>query len=159
MLSKTFFTAILFIACIFSQPPAIWAQAIQPDKEIEAEILKLVNEHRKEMKLKPLRMNGILTGAARTHTRNMATKAIPFGHEGFNDRMKQLYKQLKPVYSFAENVAYGSNTAKEVVAQWLNSPEHKKNIEGADYNITGIGAMKGTDGVMYYTEIFIFRGS
>jgi uncharacterized protein YkwD len=86
----------------------------------------------------------------------MANKKIPFGHDGFDGRMERLSKQLKPTYSFAENVAMGATTAQEVVTQWLNSPGHKKNIEG-DYNLTGIGIVKGKDGNLYYTQIFINR--
>jgi uncharacterized protein YkwD len=37
---------------------------------------------------------------------------------------------------------------------WLNSPGHRKNIEGP-YNLTGIAMAKAKDGTMYFTQIFI----
>lgn len=160
MFTKTLLSAILFVGLFLSHPsPTSAQQPGQSYKEMETEILKYVNEHRKGMGLKPLRMNGMITSSAEKHTRNMATKKVPFGHDGFNDRMEGLYKQLKPVYAFAENVAFGAKNAKDVVDQWLNSPEHKKNIEGPDYNLTGFGVAQGADGVLYFTEIFIYKGN
>ena len=86
----------------------------------------------------------------------MATKKIPFGHDGFDARMKGITQQLKNATGWAENVAYGPNTAKDVVDMWLHSPGHKKNIEG-NYNLTGIGIEKSADGETYYTQIFVYQ--
>jgi len=157
MISNIFLSSVLFAAFILISPQGAAAQAGGSYKDMETEVLKYVNEHRTGMGLKPLRMNGIITAVAEKHTRNMAAGKIPFGHEGFNERMEQLSKQLKPTYSFAENVSEGAESAKEVVEQWLLSKEHKKNIEGKDYNLTGIGIQKGSDGKLYFTEIFIFK--
>jgi uncharacterized protein YkwD len=44
-------------------------------------------------------------------------------------------------------------SAKEVVEGWLNSPGHKRNIEG-DFTLTGIGVAKNNKGIIYYTQIF-----
>ena len=88
----------------------------------------------------------------------MATKKIPFRHDGFDERMAAISRQLKNVSATAENVAYGANTAKDVVDMWLHSPGHKKNIEG-NYNLTGLGIEKGTDGQLYYTQIFVYKAN
>lgn len=159
MINKTLFSILLaFTFCIVGPMNSFAQQAgTGAYKEMATEILKYVNEHRTGMGLKPLRMNGTITAAAEKHTRNMATKKVEFGHAGFNERMEQLSKQLKPAYSFAENVSEGAETAKEAVEQWLNSEEHKKNIEGKDYNLTGIGIQKSADGKFYFTQIFIYK--
>jgi uncharacterized protein YkwD len=86
----------------------------------------------------------------------MATKKIPFSHDGYDERMDGISRQLKNVSATAENVAYGPTTAKDVVDMWLHSPGHKKNIEG-NYNLTGIAVEKGTDGGTYYTQIFVYK--
>ena len=122
------------------------------------EILVLVNKHRAGMGLGPLKMNDIIIKAAKTHTHNMATKKIPFGHDGFDGRMAGLRKQIKDVTGWAENVAYGAATAEAVVDMWLHSPGHKKNIEG-DYNTTSIAIEKGNDGELYFTQIFMKAGN
>jgi uncharacterized protein YkwD len=44
--------------------------------------------------------------------------------------------------------------AREVVDGWLNSPGHRRNIEG-DFRLTGIGIAKRSDGMVYFTQIFI----
>jgi uncharacterized protein YkwD len=158
MTPKTFLRTLVIVAATFLYSPArVMAQAGGTNyKDLETEILKLVNDHRTGMHLKPLKMNGIITAAAERHSKDMATGKVPFGHDGFNERMEQLSKQLKPAYSFAENVGQGMLDAKGVVDMWLNSPGHKKNIED-DYNITGIGICKGKDGDLYFTQIFLLH--
>lgn len=118
------------------------------------EILKYVNLHRTGMGLKPLTANEIITQAAEKHSKNMAAKVIPFSHDGFDERMARLAKQLKQVYGWSENVAYSQKPAKDVVTMWLNSPGHKRNIEG-NYNLTGIGIARSATGELYYTQIFL----
>jgi uncharacterized protein YkwD len=77
-----------------------------------------------------------------------------FGHDGFDNRIADIRKSAGFIRGAAENVAYGQLTAAQVVDGWLNSPGHKKNIEG-DYNLTGIGTVQREDGVIYFTQIFI----
>ncbi|MCW3121970.1 MAG: transporter [Flavipsychrobacter sp.] len=148
---------LLFALFIVISPATVHAQkGAASYEQMTVDILKYVNEHRVGIGRKPLTMNAAISAASEKHSRNMATGKLPFGHEGFDERMKKLADQLPPSYSYAENVAYGTNTAKDVVEQWLHSPGHKKNIEG-DYNITGIGIAKSKDGTMFYTQIFLKR--
>ncbi len=117
-------------------------------------ILDLVNKHRAGMGLKPLKMNEVAEKAAEQHSHNMATKKIPFGHDGFDARMAGISKKLNGATGWAENVAMGPETAEQAVDMWLHSAGHKKNIEG-DYNLTGIGIVKNANGDLYYTQIFV----
>jgi uncharacterized protein YkwD len=158
MTPKMHLRTLLFVfAALFYKPCMVSAQAPATSyKDMETEILKYVNEHRTGMHLKPLKMNGIITAAAERHSKDMATGKIPFGHDGFNERMEKLSKQIKPSYSFAENVGQGKLDARAAVDMWLNSPGHKKNIED-DYNISGIGIAKGADGDLYLTQIFLLH--
>ncbi len=123
---------------------------------LSGEILKNINEHRAGIGLKPLTMNSIISAAAEKHSHNMATGKVPVGHDGVDQRVKAISWELKQVYGWAENVAMGPQTAKEVVDSWLNSKVHRENMEG-DYNLTGIGIARGGDGNLYFTEIFINR--
>jgi len=120
---------------------------------IENEIFDYINLHRKSIGLKPLQLNNIESSAAAKHSYNMASNKISFGHAGFQKRIKSISSQLGFISASAENVAYGTMNAKEVVDVWLQSPEHKKNIEG-DYMLTGIGVAKNKKGMIYFTEIF-----
>jgi len=121
---------------------------------MESKILADVNKHRAEMDIGSLKDNKILDEAALQHSRDMASGKIPLGHSGFNERMAKLMKELAPANACAENVAYGANTADEVVDMWLHSPGHRKNIEG-NYNLSGIGIAEDKNGRKYFTQIFI----
>ena len=105
------------------------------------------------MGLAPVQMNTLESTLARLHSQNMASGKTPFGHGGFNDRAAYLNKKMGPITLVAENVASGQMSAREVVDGWLNSPGHRRNIEG-NFKLTGIGLARGGNGMIYYTQIF-----
>jgi uncharacterized protein YkwD len=119
---------------------------------LETEILKYVNDDRKDHGLVPLQMNTLESSLALKHSQDMAGGKVKFGHDGFNTRAKTIQKTLGSTV-IGENVASGTMTAREVVDGWLNSPGHKKNIEG-NFTLTGIGFARGKKGDIYFTEIF-----
>ena len=121
-------------------------------KEFEKEVLVHVNKYRKKNGLKALKMNSFMNTVAKTHSKNMATKRVPFGHIGFDKRYKKVTKNTS-ANSMSENVIYGYNTPKKAVEGWIASSGHRKNIKGK-YNITGIGAYKAKDGNIYVTQLF-----
>lgn len=120
---------------------------------IEKEILQLINQHRKSKGLSPLSEFAPMTVEARKHSVNMASGKVKFGHFGFDSRRDQVVAQRPSITAFAENVAYGSKSATEVVKGWLNSPGHKKNIEG-NYTYSGIGVARNSKNQLYFTQIF-----
>jgi len=91
---------------------------------------------------------------AAKHSTAMASKKSGFGHAGFQIRVTNITRQIGPVSAAAENVAYGNLTAQQVVDGWINSPGHKKNIEG-NYTLSGIGVAKNDKGVIFFTQIFL----
>lgn len=121
---------------------------------IEKEILVLINEHRRSIGLSALTMMDEVTEQAIKHSREMANETVSFGHEGFDNRIANIRKKVGVIYAWAENVASGQTSAQQVVEDWLNSPGHKKNIEG-NYNYTGIGVVTDKEGTTYFTQIFI----
>ena len=154
-MTKTFFSLLAIVTILSFQPATTYAQKTTTDyTQLATEVLQLVNEHRAGLGLPALKMNAMITKVAGTHSANMASGKVPFSHDGFDDRVAMINKQIKTANAWAENVAEGPRTAKSVVDMWLHSPGHKKNIEG-DYNITGIGIVKGVDGQPYYTQIFL----
>ena len=84
----------------------------------------------------------------------MLSGKSPFGHDGFRQRIDRINKEMGPLHVAAENVASGPMTAREVVDGWLNSPGHRRNIEG-NFKLTGIGLATGSGGMIYFTQIFI----
>lgn len=149
---RIFVIVTLFVTLLITTPAA--AQRGPADyRGMADEILRYVNQHRRGMGLDTLMMNEIVLKAAEQHTRNMAQQKIPFGHYRFDERMEQLGRKI-PSTGWAENVASGQRSARSVVDMWLKSEGHKKNIEGR-YKLTGIGIARGTDGSLYFTQIFI----
>ncbi len=120
---------------------------------MESAILRYVNQHRRQLGKSPLQLQAIASQQATLHSRDMAKRKTGFGHEGFAERMAVIKKSAGWISASAENVAYGKLTAQEVVKGWLNSPGHKKNIEG-DYVFTGIGVYKDAKGILFFTQIF-----
>lgn len=120
---------------------------------IEDQILSLINQYRKKKGLSPLIANPIIEAEARRHTIAMASHRSPFGHDGFSYRSKVITSRIKGVRATAENVAYGSRSAEEVVKGWLNSPGHRKNIEGK-FRLTGIGVARDDKATLFFTQIF-----
>lgn len=121
---------------------------------LQESVLDYVNQYRNTKGLKPLQMVPMITAEAILHSRNMGTGKVPFSHNGFEQRMDRIMGQIKYANACAENVAFGKFTAQEVVKRWIQSPGHKKNIEG-NYNLTGVGIIRGKDGYPYFTQIFI----
>lgn len=120
---------------------------------LEDQILTLINQHRKAKGLAALANNPVIEAEARRHTVAMASHRSPFGHDGFSYRSKVITSKIQGIRATAENVAYGSKTAQEVVDGWLKSPGHKKNIEGK-FRLTGIGVARDEKSVLYFTQIF-----
>jgi uncharacterized protein YkwD len=118
--------------------------------------LKLINQHRASQGLAPLASNATIAKQAKQHSQNMATGKVPFGHDGFDQRAKEIGKEI-PIASAGENVAYNrgaSDPAQRAVQGWLNSPGHRRNIEG-NFSLTGIGVSRNSKGEIYFTQIFI----
>jgi uncharacterized protein YkwD len=120
---------------------------------IETEILDQVNRHRQSKGLNALVMQTAISEEAANHSRNMANRKTPFGHDGFDGRVKKISQKITGLKAWAENVAFGQLDAKGVVTNWLKSPGHRKNIEGK-YTMTGIGVVKAGDGTLFFTQIF-----
>jgi len=120
---------------------------------LAADILTYVNEDRKQHGLAALKLSEVESSIASKHSRDMASGKVPFGHAGLNARAKAIRKALGEISSVGENVASGPMNAREVVDGWLNSPGHKRNIEG-DFTLTGIGYASDGKGNIFFTQIF-----
>ncbi|CDM94021.1 MULTISPECIES: CAP domain-containing protein [Limnospira] len=107
----------------------------------EQQVLELVNQERVREDLQPLRLNPLLTQAARTHSTNMALQDF-FSHTGIDgsnltDRIRATGFTL--IVPFAENMAAGHTTPELVVEGWMDSPGHRDNILNPDFTQIGVG--------------------
>ena len=101
-----------------------------------------MNQIRVAAGLRPLRFDGKLHSAARSHSADMIRRGY-FGHGAFNRRMSGFHVHAQTV---GENLAWGTGpytAAKAVVQEWLASPEHRANLLHPGYRIVGVGALRG----------------
>jgi uncharacterized protein YkwD len=129
--------------------------------ELEREIHLQVNQYRARRGLPPLAFDERIDALARSHSAAMAAGERSFGHDGFQARTEAVARLLPTARAFAENVSYDSRTgprlAQLVVEGWIDSPEHRANLEGP-YDLTGIGVAIGRDGRRYFTQLFVGSG-
>lgn len=115
-----------------------------------------VNQYRQSRNLSPLKLDRAISQQARIHSQNMAQGQLPFSHQGFENRIEAISLAI-PYRSAAENVAYNQgyrDPVEKAVEGWIKSPGHHKNMIG-NYNLTGIGIAKNSQGEYYFTQIFI----
>ena len=123
-------------------------------KQIEIEIMELINAYRINEGLNPLNEHNTVKAVAYTHTDYMI-EVDNVSHDNFFQR-KQSLQAYADANIVSENVAYGFNSAESVVNAWINSPSHKDNIEG-DYTDFDVSAEQNNEGKWYFTNIFIKR--
>jgi uncharacterized protein YkwD len=89
----------------------------------------------------PIEMDEVIRIAARLHSEDMAKQGY-FSHDSldgrdFSDRMSEAgFTGASP---WGENIATGYNSAKDVVAGWVSSPGHCRNLMSGSYKVMGIG--------------------
>lgn len=118
---------------------------------IDREIFRLVNQHRKSKGLSPFILSQYASELCANHNDYMISRGR-ISHDGFYNRFYSLNGRVG-ARTAGENVAYGYSSANAVVQGWLNSPGHRRNIEGSFTHI-GIHAKKNDNGVYYYTQLF-----
>jgi len=96
-------------------------------------IESLVNEWRSSVNLAEYSQSPITCEFAE---RRLDDINADWSHDGFNQlsnilTQKYYPNRTQPVY-FAENLALGWQTEKEILSAWLNSPTHKRNLT-SDY--------------------------
>jgi uncharacterized protein YkwD len=132
----------------------------QEHRTIALQVHELVNEHRESQGFDTLVWNETIALECYQHSKDMADSIVPFGHDGFSNRVDRIAQELNITITGAgENVAYNynmSDPAQAAVTAWLGSTGHRQNIEG-DYRLTGVGvACPNNDSLtFYFTQIFV----
>lgn len=124
--------ALTAAAALATQPGAASAEAA-------AEVLSLINQQRAQHGCGALTPDPALTRAAQGHAQAMSQQNF-FSHTGKNGSTLKSRARAAG-YSggrLAENIAAGWTTPARAVAEWMNSPGHRKNILTCAYTRTGI---------------------
>lgn len=121
--------------------------------DAEAEVIRLVNQIRRQHALAPLQTNWQLSRVARYKSQDMRDRSY-FSHTSPSYGTPfQMMKSFNISYRTAgENIAKGFSTAGAVVDGWMNSEGHRKNILNSAFTQIGVGYV--TDG-NYWTQMFI----
>lgn len=117
-----------------------YASDITPEQVIE-----ITNQKRAEQGLPPLKLNGVLSEAARRKAGDMFAfdywaHRSPSGRDPWSFLKETGYNYL---YA-GENLARDFMTTDSMVEAWMNSPTHRDNILNGRYQEIGIAVVDGT---------------
>ena len=119
----------------------------------ESEVIRLVNEVRRENGLKALTANWELSRVARYKSQDMLNKGY-FSHTSptYGTPFQMIKAFGLSFRTAGENIARGYSTPQAVVNGWLNSSGHRANILNASYTPIGVGYVAQGN---YWTQMFI----
>jgi uncharacterized protein YkwD len=118
--------------------------------EWEQQVIALVNQQRKANDLPPLKHVPLLSDAARWYAKDMADDDyFGPGHDTYDRKGGRLIRacawdaRIAAFYvgasALAENIGEGYSSPEEVVAGWMGSSGHRKNVLNGSYWETGVG--------------------
>ncbi|MEU0673570.1 CAP domain-containing protein [Streptomyces sp. NPDC006172] len=128
------------------------APSASPASGDVAEVVSLVNSERSKAGCSPLTVNAKLAKAAQDHSADMASHRN-MSHTGSDgsDPGARITRAGYAWSTYGENVAYGYSTPEQVMAGWMASPGHKRNILNCAFKEIGVGlAQPGS----YWTQDF-----
>ncbi|MFD9970699.1 CAP domain-containing protein [Streptomyces sp. NPDC059011] len=117
-----------------------------------ARVVELVNSERSKAGCSPVKVNAKLTKAAQDHSKDMAAHRN-MSHTGSDgsDPGARITRAGYNWSTYGENVAYGYETPEKVMAGWMSSPGHKKNILNCEFKEIGVGLAQPGN---YWTQDF-----
>ena len=120
----------------------------------EEAVVELTNAERKKADLPPLKVNAKLMLAARGHAANMAKQ----------EKVEHVLDEKDPVARakaagyksefVGENIAWNQKDAKAVLAEWMDSKDHRENILEKEYTEIGVAMAKNSKGEPYWVQVF-----
>lgn len=119
----------------------------------EAEVVRLVNDIRRQNGLKPLTENWELSRVARYKSQDMLDNRYFAHNSPTYGTPFQMMKSFGLSFRTAgENIAKGYSTPQAVVNGWMNSSGHRANILNAGYTQIGVGYVAQGH---YWTQMFM----
>lgn len=115
-------------------------------------VLTLVNRYRAENGLSALTLDKSLCKAAETRAREIVST---FSHTRPNGTscFTVLSESGISYGSVGENIAYGQDSAAEVMSAWMNSSGHRANILSSSFAKLGVGVYQ-SGGTLYWAQLF-----
>ncbi|MEU9372148.1 CAP domain-containing protein [Streptomyces avermitilis] len=117
-----------------------------------ARIVTLVNSERSKAGCSPVTLNAKLSKAAQDHSADMAShKNMSHTGSDGSDPSARITRAGYSWSSYGENVAYGYSSPEQVMAGWMSSPGHKRNILDCGFKEIGVGLAQPNS---YWTQDF-----
>lgn len=134
----------------------IYGRALQgaEDHQFEQRVLELVNAERARYGLQALRYDRRLDQASERHN---AVQAATFtmAHDGIGDGTpRDRIRATGFNGGWGENVATGQLSPEQVVAEWMASPGHRRNILDPTYGLLGVSYTVAANGRTYWAQSF-----
>lgn len=148
--------------------PKMASQKADLNDPAQAALVGAINEYRRSKGLAPLADDKTLDKVAAVHSADMALRGF-FGHynpDGQGPRERVLALEPGSQSMIGENVltvqgkVYSAMTADELakalLARWIASPPHRKNIEDPAYSSSGVGLARSGEQI-WATQVFAGR--
>jgi uncharacterized protein YkwD len=125
----------------------------------EAELMKGVNEVRRERHLKPLSSSPELARVAQAHARDMAQQDY-LSHvnpKGEDPLARVRAAGIEGVKLLAENIGSSSKSGDRIasiIQEWLASPVHRENVLNPAFNTTGVAIVETADGKTLAVQLY-----
>lgn len=145
ILVRSLLVVLLALAAIGVQGGVSPAAAAEPG--VETQLLSLTNAARARAGLPALQSSSTLVSVARTWSGSMAAKNA-LAHN------PRLASQVSGWSLLGENVGMGGSAA-QVQSLFMASSGHRANILNPKFNRVGIGVVKGSGGMLWFTIDFI----
>ncbi|GGL17268.1 hypothetical protein GCM10010094_92710 [Streptomyces flaveus] len=115
-------------------------------------MVALVNSERAKVGCSPVTLNAKLSQAAQAHSADMASHNT-MSHTGSDgsDPGQRITRAGYLWSTYGENVAYGYSTPGQVMAGWMASAGHKRNILDCGFKEIGVGVAQPGN---YWTQDF-----
>jgi uncharacterized protein YkwD len=120
---------------------------------MELETMTLINNYRVSVGLNALEKINHVSYKSEEHDKYMIANNV-VNHDDFVARSENIIKALGAL-RVSENIAYNYSSAQGAFDAWMNSPDHRENIEG-DFTHFGLAIRENpVNGRKYYTNIFV----
>ena len=136
---------LIMIFMLLMQPIALAASYVQMPS-LAYQMAQQVNMERARYGLAPLRMDATLNAAANLRAEEITRKFSHTRPDG--SKWSTVSKR-----AYGENIARGQKTVDKVMAAWMSSEGHRRNILRASYGSIGVSCVKAGN-IYHWVQLF-----
>jgi uncharacterized protein YkwD len=114
------------------------------------QVVQLISQERAARGVGPLTVNRRLMNSAQAHSVLMA-RTNKLSHDGW---IEGIMRAGYSGFFLGQNAAVQARSPESVVAAWVGSPGHLKNILNPNYKDSGVGCIRDARGRSWWTQDF-----